>query len=267
MALIKRNYKYKKYELTKAQEKEIKRVVKNYNERIRYATKKYPESAELLPNKLTVAQVKKRITSENTYNVTVENITNWRYKVAKGDINFGNVKMPRSEYDKFMADVAKLNEIRKERRDRYEKYEYYRTKNGVVKNQRVAEMRQRMFPYIANKPKSREEFERMKRQVNINIIHDSWEKEASDYKEELLKAIEENFSDEHYRELKKYIDMIGANGMLHHYYVSGDPFDVEWYYSDPMDEDDKFEIAIAALKLVARRYSRNTKNKEEGLLD
>lgn len=60
--------------------KEIQRVIKNYNARLRTAMKQYPDYADAMPQKLTVKAAKQAIETRQDYNKFIDDVKTWRFE-------------------------------------------------------------------------------------------------------------------------------------------------------------------------------------------
>lgn len=90
----------------------LKRVVKNYNNRITNIGKKHPELKEYLPNKITYSEVRNQIETRRTYNTWINRLNRFTSKSAQPIITKEGVKTTKYELREAQYALNSINRIR-----------------------------------------------------------------------------------------------------------------------------------------------------------
>lgn len=236
-------------------EKRIKKLIKNYNARITYQRKKNPNA--VLPEKVYWSKVQKDVTTETAYRKLASELKKWRY-IPHTDVkvHYGDIEVSKNEYDDYMRTIGRININRKKFVDKYKKYgkavgkdvygnvryEY----NPVLSN--ALKENNRLFTPTA--PKSAEEWKDIQDRAKSWLASSTFSNAAKQYYENLLYIVETVFSQEQINVLKPMIEKIGAEKLLHYYYVSGVELDLDFYYEDIVDADGKYTTLYNVLTMI-----------------
>ena len=236
-------------------EKRIKKLIKNYNARITYQRKKNPNA--VLPEKVYWSKVQKDVTSQNAYKNLVTKLKNWRYiPYTDVKVQYGDIKVSKAEYDAYMKTIEQINKNRKKFVDKYSKYGKEDGKdvygnvqykyNSVLSNALKANNRL----YTPTEPKSEKDWQHIQDIAKSWLAETTFNTAAKKYYENLLEIVEIVFSQEQINVLKPMIEQIGAEKLLHYYYISGVDLDLDFYYEDVADVDDKYNTLHNILKMI-----------------
>lgn len=105
---------------TKADEAELKRIVKNFNARVAAYAKKDPKNANALPERVSAANLKKMITTRDDLERELKALERFKAKTAKlVDIpgNYYNEKITKWQRTEMNRRAAQVNKNRKFRRE------------------------------------------------------------------------------------------------------------------------------------------------------
>lgn len=100
------------YKYSKNQNTEIKKAVKSFNEKIKRLSKK-PQYKEILPDKITISEIKSSIGNKRDYTYELNRLKNFLKKDAQLIETHYGERMLRYSFDQAKKDMARANRMRK----------------------------------------------------------------------------------------------------------------------------------------------------------
>lgn len=229
----------------------VRRAVTNFNKRIDYWSKKSPEIAESLPQKLSYKAVKEAIRTRKDFNREISQIEKFNPgKLKKSDyIEIApGTTVTKWEYKRISKQLEKVNALREEAANRAKMRQV--SVNGVqYKAVEEAHAEQRGRPVSMYKPdkkrttEPRSEWKQFVKWVEGHAAPDKY-KDAQNHKEALLSVLEgdkHGFDEAQKKLLIRMLNQVDPNKLLDAYYKGREEVDPDYIYNDPEDSWKKFD--------------------------
>lgn len=231
---------------------ELKRVVKNFNAKIRRLEKKYPQNKNALPEKVSVRQIKELIETRNDLKRELKSLERFTKRGSEELINVPgndyNLKITKWQKEEMTRRIGVINRKRKARKKMLEDIEltsrgkklgYKKGDVGMGKDEEVA-----LKPMKAFSPKMTRTDLKMKFK---NILKESqeayWHKRDIQLKANYIQALEENFNPNDIQDVVNRIENMNFKEFKKIFDAEGGNFDLAY----PLNDEDKATY-LTALK-------------------
>ena len=239
--------KWRKVDLQKARQ-----AVKKFNAKIDYWKKKNPGAEEYLPEKLTLAEIKKDVKTRKDFNRLMKELQAFQKRGAEKLITpfeGAEYKVTQWEAAKVKKATAKINRIRKQQAE-LAKSVAVKVGGESFQPAELKQIEQRARPI---KPPSRgpqQDWKRFAEWAEKEARQSAADK-SDIFKDHLTGVIEANkpgFDKNQQRELIRLLNNLGSSNCIALYLAGIDEFNPSWVYDEPIDSDLKFRrmrVAIA----------------------
>lgn len=237
----------------KKDEKELSRVIKNFNQKITRAAKKNPGDANLLPEKMTKKQFKAMVDTRDDFKRELEYLKNFSDRGAEKIVTIpdtdNNLKITKWQMET-MEDRAKVvNKEREKRRKKIAKLEI--TDRGKKTGYKKGDYGLKKLDEIALSPikpfyKSMDRTNLNRR--NQNLVRESkdmyWSQKEMELRERYIETLENNFNKNDVADIVRSIRSMSYDEFYKIFMAEGGNFD-EMYPGDE-EETRKYLNALRA---------------------
>lgn len=194
---------------TEADNKELKRVVKNFNAKISRLEKKNPQHASKYPERVTVKELRELIETRQDFKREINTLKRFSNKGAETIIdvpdNKYNLKTTKWQKEEMNRRLFKINRIREERRQmvidldmssRGKKTGYKRGEFGMGRADKNALEPIKAFTPSMNRQDLNEKFKTLKREHQDKF----WEKKDKQLKANYISGIKQTYNNKQYED-------------------------------------------------------------------
>lgn len=255
-------------------QKDIKKLtsyVRKFNTSITKLSQRFPELADvgMIPNKLSVKQIRESGTSRRDFNRLMSRIDRWFKPGAREIIQRNGIKMTRWEYQNALNNAQAVSYNHRARRDRADKSSRQKKQVGEDKwvSTKLKELEKKI--HVDNISEFTPEMARESWKVFTKTL----EKQSSDeyFREQSLRyydnyhtAIYENFSDDNARELANFIEDFRLSGDELFDLIGKYPYlDIDYLYG-PEEEEEKLSVIMSSFPRAVEDVL-GKKRSEEGV--
>lgn len=228
----------------KSDEDELKRAIRNFNNKLRRLKNKYPENLKVYPNNYKYSEIKKEIMTRNDYNRVLSEIKLFSIRgIEKIYVNKHKVKAMKWEIE---VEKNRIKIINAERARELKKINKINITIGgkKVETASITVTKRELSPKKFNFESmySRYEFEMFKKTTKKQVASNYWFNIQNKYMENYIKALVNVFSPSQAEELIKLINQIPLENMieLYHREMLGN---IDYIY-EPQEQGIKYEYLV-----------------------
>ena len=236
-------------------EQELKRLVKNYNAKIKYTADKIKKSGKdeqinALPAKLSVKALKKNITTRKELNKILKEVSDFSKRgMEKVITNAQGEKATLFEIKKAEANAKELNRKRAKEQKKLDERPVVidgQPRQDVTRMAKQQTLKPVSLTFEKMKPG---EFKKFSIYVERQISGNSDMVKAKAYFENLIQSWYNNLSSDNAKKLESKARQLGVEKILKLYYAGFEEVAVSYSY-DPTEEADKVESIENALDSI-----------------
>ncbi len=225
---------------------ELRRIVKNYNAKLKYVTEKLQKSGNdeqinALPPKLSVKSLRKSITTRDEFNRTLKEISSFSKRGMETIVtNAQGEQATLYEIKKTEANTRRLNKKRAKEQQKIDERPVIidgQPRQDVTRMAKQQTLKPVTLTFEKMKPG---EFRKFSVYVDRQISGNSDAIKAKAYFENLIQSWYNNLSAENAKKLETKARQLGVDKILKLYYQGFEQVAVSFSY-DPTDEADKVE--------------------------
>lgn len=247
----------------------VRRAVLNFNRRLDYWKKKNPESAEILPHKLSYKEVRDAIKTRKDLQREIREIESFKPSKLKSKdyMQVGLAKTTKWEYKRAKRKMEAANKLRAEAAERMRQRKAY--VNGEVYEPVESKMlKQRSkpieMPKLKQPPKPSDETTPQQKWKNFARSMEreaarTYKRTAEQHMKLLKQAINSDNAGYNRRQrenLIRILNRLDPEVVLRAYYAGREEVDSDFQYHDPMDSDKKYKKSIRYYRELLGRGSR-----------
>lgn len=247
----------------------VRRAVLNFNRRLDYWKKKNPESAEILPHKLSYKEVRDAIKTRKDLQREIREIESFKPSKLKSKdyMEVGLAKTTKWEYKRAKRKMEAANKLRAEAAERMRQRKAY--VNGEVYEPVESKMlKQRSkpieMPKLKQPPKPSDETTPQQKWKNFARSMEreaarTYKRTAEQHMKLLKQAINSDNAGYNRRQrenLIRILNRLDPEVVLRAYYAGREEVDSDFQYHDPMDNDKKYKKSIKYYRELLGRGSR-----------
>jgi hypothetical protein len=244
----------------KRDEKELDRLVHNFNAKIARTLKSHPELAGALPEKITKHDLKEKIETRTDYKREVKSYTRFLKRGAEQVIESKSgivtTKWQKQELGYKVAQINRQRTIERkaaEQMDARSRGVSLGLKRGEMGNVRTNELRPKKFNFDKIKPGR--EWESFIESVEKQAMSSYTTEKMERYKDNYLKALKNTFVNGQADDLIKLIESLDAKTVVDTYY-SDEQASIDFPY-DPIDANFKLDILVDLWQSIAESASES----------
>lgn len=247
----------------------VRRAVLNFNRRLDYWKKKDPESAEILPHKLSYKEVRDAIKTRKDLQREIREIESFKPSKLKSKdyMQVGLAKATKWEYKRAKRKMEAANKLRAEAAERmrqrkaYVNGEVYEPVESKMLKQRAKPIE---MPKLKQPPKPSDEttpqqkWKNFTRRMEREAAH-TYKRTAQQHMKLLKQAINSDYAGYNRRQrenLIRILNRLDPEVVLRAYYAGREEVDSDFQYHDPMDSEKKYKKSIRYYRELLGRGSK-----------
>ena len=189
---------------TEADNKELRRVVKNFNAKISRLEKKQPQNASKLPERVTVKEIKELIETRQDFKREINTLKRFSNKGAEKIVDVPdskyNLKATKWQIQEMKRRLPRINKLREERKQmvvdidmtsRGKNLGYKRGEFGMGRIDKVALEPIKAFTPAMNRQDLNEKFKTLKKEHQDKF----WDKKDMQMKQNYISGLMQNYGD------------------------------------------------------------------------
>lgn len=221
---------------------EMRRLVRNFNQRRAYQIKKHPETANLQPPKMSVKKVKQSIYSRDDYNKWKKYTNQYNSESAKVVANKYGVKSTKYEIEVTKAQVRARNRRKKEESES-KKSVYVKGKKVKTAAKATSEQEAKPIKQDFNKIKTQKAWNEFKKAFK-KLEGKREQQEKAAYYAHLKQAFDTNIGND---ELWQLYETLGTEKIYELYLNGLDSVDIDFIYDSAIEDETKETVIFEEL--------------------
>lgn len=241
---------------TKKDEINLKKLVRNYNNKINRLNKKGFDT-NFIPQKLKLKDERKLIKSGERIDFK-DRIKYYESFLKRGSENLvksnRGLVLPKYEIDQVNIMLKKINRIRRKTKKLYKEEPLTdRNKNinqankSLLKNLSINELKDKKFSF---KNKSKKDYEKFKK--SLAEYYETQEERNKKYRDNYYKALENVFSEDQSNKIKNVLDKLETDVIINKYYTDIN-MDIDFVY-EPSEQNLLFKETLNAWKKELKKH-------------
>lgn len=235
--------KWRKNDIEKA-----RRTIKNYNARIDYQIKKNPQNAEFYPEKIKLKEVKELVMTRKEFNKKLKSLESFTAESAAIITNPQGEKATIYQINETRKNVRAVNAKRAEELKRLQETAVYVKGKELTNVQKMIDMQgKKPVTYDFNKAQ-KGEFKRFAERFEAESFLSDEIRKAQLHFDNMIESCYSIFGKDDGETLEEMLKNAGVAVVDNLYKRGHDEFDLDWWYSDPVDDKIKFDRIVELLK-------------------
>lgn len=247
----------------------VRRAVLNFNRRLDYWKKKNPESAEILPHKLSYKEVRDAIKTRKDLQREIREIESFKPSKLKSKdyMEVGLAKTTKWEYKRAKRKMEAANKLRAEAAERMrqrkayvngEEYEPVESKMLKQRARPIEMPKLKQLPKPSDETTPQQKWKNFARSMEREAAR-TYKRTAEQHMKLLKQAINSDQAGYNRRQrenLIRILNRLDPEVVLRAYYAGREEVDSDFQYHDPMDSDKKYKKSIRYYRELLGRGSR-----------
>lgn len=255
--------KYHKIRWNDADSRELERVVRNFNSKINRLTKKNPEMKNVLPDKVTVGQLKELINTRQDLKRELNSLKRFSKRgseeiivIPDTEYNLKTTKWQKNEISRRLSIInrrrkARLEQMQElEMKSRGEPLGYTRKELGMGKQMELSFLPLRGF----TRHMSQKDLKWKWKTILNESQTDYFTKRDFQLRENYIKSLKENYRDNDIKDVIETIEKMDINDFLQTFQEEGGTFE----FSYPPDEE-QYKAYLSGVRTTWEKFKQRIK--------